>query len=432
MRPYALVIIILLAGCGDNIGLQIDDAMAPLGGDAGDSADGAAADATGNDAMRWTGMPIDLDSFGADYFGALCTALLQCDLFTNFLSIDECVQYYDIYFDGIKTKYLRELGAGLANGTIQMDMAVVSKCLEDLKSGICPSALASPACSMMLTGFQAEGSECYINEECAAPGAACEKANCEHACCAGTCQGLASLGERCSAQRPCVLGAYCVRNATGESVCQSGAQDSPCNDDFECRQDMWCNRGTCASDLQIGEPCTLHAQCSFNSLCVGTMIPGNNSGRCARVSQPDDICDSYCFGAMYCDAPDFSALGRCRQLPVEGENCYASLGRCSGIFLSCDPSWVCKQLPGLGEACVTGVCAPGLVCTSELTGEPEGICTSLVSVGERCTRDGNCASYVCAGSEGSKTCREWMSCRGAAPESAVLHGNDVGCGYRIP
>jgi hypothetical protein len=336
-----------------------------------------------------------------------CAAMLRCDPLVQFQSVEECVANFDRKSDGARTKYLRGLKEALDHRTAALDQVGVTRCLAELNSGTCPASLASPACKAMLVGMRAAGAACFSNEECAS--GSCAGLDAEQACGAGTCSGQAAIGQACSAQTACVAGAHCVGNGAG-SVCESGDAGARCALHADCDDELWCNGGTCTADLAAGASCRDDAACGGGTVCVGDLF-GAGVGVCGKVTAVGDVCDDYCFGAVYCRRRP-AANGSCQALPKEGEACNLAFGRCAGVDLYCDESDKCMRLPDLGEPC-TAFCKVGLFCTTEVTGEIEGTCSALAATGAPCARDGNCASYHC---DDNNKCAEWSACRGVAPD----------------
>lgn len=352
---------------------------------------------------------VDVEKFGANLYAALCSSMVRCDLFGSFQSVDECVAYYDRYSDGTQTKYLRRIKEALAHQLTTLDEAAMTRCLAELSTGACPVSLETPSCKAMLRGARDAGATCFTNEECAIAGSTCVGLDAEQACQAGVCSSGAALGQACSEAVPCAPDDHCVSRAGG-AVCETGDAGARCGDSGDCDRALWCERGACVADRAIGATCRTDAECPGGSLCVGEMSSQGNTGVCSRVSVAGDVCDDYCFGALYCAVEQPGQNGACRGLPKQGESCFDSLGRCAGIGLTCNNDALCEPLPDLGQDC-TAFCKAGLFCSAEL-GASEGTCLVLGASGAACARDGNCASYHC-GADGK--CQDWQACRGEAP-----------------
>ncbi len=356
---------------------------------------------------------IDLPVFGRDFYRAICSATVRCDLFSTFRDQAECVAFYDRYYDGVQTKFLRGLEDSFGHGSLTIDQAVMDRCFTALESGACPVSLDSPACHGLFKGRQAPGETCFSNQECALPGSLCTGLDAERACKGGVCGQAAALGQGCSAEVPCAPGAYCVARANGGPVCESGALGARCGDSGDCDRELRCEAGACVADREIGQPCRFDGECASGSLCVGELSSGTGFGVCSKVTAIDDVCDDYCFGSLYCSVPQIGQNGRCSALPKQGENCFASLGRCGGVDLTCSTQDQCVPLPGEGQACeINTFCKAGFFCSTELSGARTGTCVALAAEGAACSRDGTCQSYDC-GDDGK--CRKWSPCRGAAP-----------------
>ncbi len=112
----------------------------------------------------------------------------------------------------------------------------------------------------------------------------------------------------------------------------------------------------------------------------------------------------------------------------EGEACaldgpYYQVRRDCAEGLVCDTvsTGTCLPLPGPGQLCRSGTCAPGAWCDS---GAPDPVCASLKSDGAGCASDVECASTWCNGQRctqpipsgrtcvpGEDRCAEGLACR---------------------
>lgn len=372
----------------------------------------AGVDATPDSSTCDARKDVDVVAFGRSFYEALCTSMVRCDLFTTFRTVEECVASHDRFYDGTQTKYLRAVAGALEQQIIALDQGAADRCFAELITGACPVSLDSPACQAMFRGTRAAGATCFGDEECAAEGGRCEGLVGEQACGSGTCTASAALGQACGAQTPCVPGAHCV-DKTGGAVCETGDAGARCTENGDCDRALWCQQGSCVVDRQAGQPCRFDAECGGGTLCVGELSAGNGIGACSRVTTAGDVCDDYCFGALFCDIPQLGGNGSCAALPKQGEPCFTSLGRCGGVDLHCSSQDVCTPLPTEGQACSANTfCKAGFFCSTELSGAPTGTCVALAASGGACSRDGNCQSYECGG---DGKCREWQACRGAAP-----------------
>lgn len=356
---------------------------------------------------------LDLPAFGRDLYSALCSSTVRCDLFSTFRDKAECVAFFDRYYDGVQTKFLRGLDDALRHGLLSVDRQVMARCFAALESGACPVSLDSAACHGLFTGARPPGATCFSDQECAAPGSFCAGLDAERACKSGVCSQAAALGQGCSAEVRCAPGAHCVARPSGGAVCESGDLGARCGDSGDCDRELRCEQGACVADRAIGQPCRLDGECGSGSLCVGELSSGTGSGVCSKVTAVGDTCDDYCFGSLYCEVPQLGQNGSCAALPKQGEPCFTSLGRCGGVELTCSNQDRCVPLPGEGEACEAGTfCKAGFFCSTELSANRTGSCVALGAVGAACSRDGNCQSYDC-GDDGK--CRQWTTCHGAAP-----------------
>jgi hypothetical protein len=337
---------------------------------------------------------------------------VRCDLFTTFRTKEECIASHDRYYDGTQTKYLRAVGDALEHQTSALDRGAADRCFAELTTGACPVALDSPSCQAMFSGTRAPGATCFSDEECAADGSICAGLLTEQACGSGICTASAALGQVCGEQVPCAAGTHCVAKPGG-AVCEPGDPGARCVENGDCDRALWCQQGSCVADRLAGQPCRFDAECAGGTLCVGELSSGTSAGVCSRVTAVGDVCDDYCFGPLFCSIEQLGDNGRCAALPQLGEPCFASLGRCGGVDLTCSSQDVCVPLPAEGEGCSANTfCKAGFFCSTELSGAQTGTCVALAASGGACARDGNCQSYECSG---DGKCREWTACRGAAP-----------------
>ncbi len=210
-----------------------------------------------------------------------------------------------------------------------------------------------PDCKATLTGAVANGSPCYVDEDCANGWCTATKDTCP-----GTCATYVARGGSCNpSDASCAPGTTCL-NGTCLALGTAGA---PC----PCQPGLFCagflpETSTC-QPLQTSGPCFWGEECALGYVCDNqssfTCLPrAGLGGSCAAASE---LCDH----GYRCDA----ATQKCVGGPYVGEAC-GMYQVCVGGY--CDPTASkCTAYKALGAACsprenYVDVCGPENTCDS--------------------------------------------------------------------
>lgn len=414
MRPACLVVIFVVAGCGDNLS---GDANSPA--DAGsdgpvDAPVDVHVDTPPSSLTELCGTepPATSDVNYIDYWESCykrrwCEVQVGCVPQSSFRDVQECLDRSDEVEGSRLVAELRERRRAVDHARASLDVAAFTQCLIDTSGDRCTTVQSSVACATRFTGTIADGGGCYADIECASPGATCES-SCSDACCLGTCRPKFREGEMCDLFESCEPGLVCHR------TCLSGDIDAPCGSNRDCDSNAWCNAGRCSADLAPGAACTSPLQCGGRSSCIGLSIVDSSPGHCLSISRAGDRCDYFCYGNLYCDGS-----GTCRDLPGLDQSC-SGLAPCGGVDNICS-NGRCVQRGGVDASCTSSrTCMPGLFCTSELN-DPKPTCALPGAVDQPCVAPSHCESYLCSGTSGQPgVCLTWSdSCPlgGVRPEN---------------
>ncbi len=354
LRKFSLIILVLFAvtliGCDD-------DAAAPS---------------------------VAISEVESTYYDLFCDKIQTCDVFNAYVDIaisthEQCLDFvaYNIQNEG---GGLGSVIDAVNEGTVLYDGAKAYACVEAMAALPCDEfGDAEPeACNGVFTGTIADGSACFINEEC-------ESGYCDtDAECPGTCMAAVLEGDGCETTDECETGAKCV---LGEctfftaSVTEGGACDP---DEDWCADGLFCHPDTeeCTGRLSAGEDCDGMAdlECESGTMCIGM---GGTQATCVELTimeSVDDVC-SYNDGdicAMYndlvCALDDFQNFtGTCQISAKLDDMCFDSENL---VLTSCD-MW--------GD----------LYCDMPGGWTEDGFCTAKKDGGEACDDDDQCLSGWC-------------------------------------
>lgn len=372
----------------------------PGAGDAGPS-DAGGGDTGGGDstdlAVICGHAPVTLDDWEDCYQKRTCEWEVGCVTLDEFRDVADCTASADAVSGGELAAARRARKRAIEQGRAAIDVDAFTQCLIRTSATRCNTALFDPACLTRFTGTIGDGDGCYTDIDCASPDAVCAQ-TCAEACCVGTCQPKARLGQACQAFASCEPGLRCTGTTcvTGDvgTACARGSVN-------QCDFGTFCDARTlrCTPTLPEGAACTDILQCGGNDTCVGLSISSSNPGRCARNAQPGDPCDDTCHGNLYCSS------GICRALPALGQSC-STLIPCAGANTICN-SGVCVLRSDVGVVCGNQSCLPGLLCSSEL-GDSNPECTARRADGQPCAAPDHCQSFLCSGTAGQPgVCLPW-------------------------
>jgi hypothetical protein len=340
-------------------------------------------------------MPVTLDDWEDCYQHRACEWQVNCVTLNTYRDVAECIALGDDVEGGRLAAERRDRARAVAEGRAAIDIEAFTSCLLATSGAHCNTALYDVACLTRFAGTVADDAACYTDVDCASPGAVCQR-DCDDACCTGTCRRKFREGETCDERRSCEPGMQCHR------ICYTGDVGTHCTSDRQCDADAWCDpqTGRCEADYAPNAACTNLLQCGGETMCVGLTIPGGQSGRCLRITEPGDRCDSWCYGNLYCDGG-----GRCRQMPATGAPCSA-LVPCGSAANVCVEGR-CVAAGAAGDRCDGATCGPGLFCTSEL-GDADPRCAAPRDPGRPCSDPSHCSSYLCTADDGqSGVCVSW-------------------------
>jgi hypothetical protein len=261
----------------------------------------------------------------------------------------------------------------------------------DMATGICgmpdgtacspnggASICASNYCDSMMMKCappKANGQPCMYASECSSNWCGSSSHTCE---------------AHCDSSTPCPAGQFCPHGSS-DAVCQPlGTNGAACENPTDCMSG-YCNplHGTCSNKPQIGDACSLGAECYPLSYC--------EMGKCARRHAPGDACDAI----DGCQDPFLCMNGTCQ--PMFEECRGAPAGSFCTYLRVCDdnsyceiPSFICKPRTPRGQKCSTAPCAADAFCDSTMT------CVARVSAGSTCQSNDQCTSglYCVPGTNG--------------------------------
>ncbi|MFM2153239.1 MAG: hypothetical protein RL199_1674 [Pseudomonadota bacterium] len=306
--------------------------------------------------------------------------------------------------------------AGVALDALRYDGAQAKACLDAYRTELAacrnPGRVpAGPACRRAFL-------------DAASPGGSCTTFGEGHGCAAGT--GLCEPGtKRCVALpgsgAPCLAGACAEGFACDGDLCRApeslglGALGEACIRQVDCAGGLACVGGQCLKTVPFGGDCEIDSgACGSGGLCQPPAAPRacqSKLGAGGRCMGADD-----CAAGLSCLA--FAFPGVCvADVPVGG-GCHSESICAAGSI--CSPlTNECTMPPTLGEACLSGLCGPGLACieqTCQLTGDVGATCWSPLQCrsGLACDRAAGVCSLTRAGGEscsgGPELCGENFYC----------------------
>jgi hypothetical protein len=276
-------------------------------------------------------------------------------------------------------------------------------CCQSTCDGLCESCDQEGKFGQCLPvpGGQDPDEECAQEEvsTCGRDGAcngarACRRYPADTVCVAGGCEVATERSARlCDGEGTCMTGT--VKNCA-PAECLGDACGPPCMMDTDCPSGRWCDKGTCRTQREQGEPCERKAQCG--------------SGFCT-----DGVCCS-----MACE-------DQCYACNLEG-----SVGACKAIADGQDPGNECP-VEAIGNCGNGGGCNGRGGCRKHPTGTfcGYGGCTNGTQYGNStCDGMGNCrrgpgrscGAYAC---NGNLVC--WGACSNDMQCASGRHCNVHAC-----
>jgi hypothetical protein len=394
-----MVMLVVAAGCGDNLSGDADSFIKPTDADTDAPADAPIEPPV--DALIDTTRPNLTEICGAEppaasaagyldywencYRTRWCEWEVGCLPLNSYRNVQECLEKSDSVEGGRLSAERRERERAVGQERSSLNIPAFTQCLAETSGAYCNTARFSVACATRFTGIIHDGDTCYADVECASPGAEC-KSNCTDACCVGTCQPKFKEGQACNEFDSCEPGLRC------HNICIRGDIGTSCASDRDCDSNAWCDlkAGLCKPDFAPGAACTNPLQCGGETSCVGLTITDSTPGRCLRISKEGDLCDYFCYGNLYCDSS-----GTCRNLPQIGQSC-SGFAPCSGVDTVCNNGQCILRGDGNAPCSDIQPCQPGWFCTSELN-NPTPTCVRPGDPGQPCTAPSHCKSYRCSG-----------------------------------
>lgn len=374
MKPasrFSAALWAILVACGGDSATPVPDASPEASGDA------ASTDTS-------IGGPADAAGFCTAYAAAVCEGTSACTCVDDFDGPCE---------DLVRTNCERGLAArlgGIVLGSITYVPEAASACVDGVRAhaATCgaPTEAARPvSCGEILRDMATLGGSCSqlgLGMRCALGEGFCnpETRLCTALLTEGACMGTLA----CADSHMCENGACLPRLVAGDT----------CTNDYRCAVGLACGEdGRCGAPGPAATACQRSEQCGAGLACV--------SGACAEAAPVGAECRlDECAGEAYCEVGDQRV---CQKLGRDGETCNFNDSDCEAGLI-CDytrqPIARCAPIPVSGEACPTGRCVEGAVCTA-----PEQVCEKAPELGEACNPDlmVPCAAGLgCA--YGSRTC----------------------------
>ncbi len=337
MRAAFLLVVVGLAGCGDD------------GGDA-----------------------ITLDEAPGVFRSEYCRYLARCGAVPDVAS---CIGLNT----GITSNVDPSLRAAIEAGKIDFDGGILGTCYHQIGDLPCDRTtelartFGGIACYGAALGTIETGSACAFDDECRS--GACDAPDCPDACCEGACIGPAlepppyPIGAACVSLADCASGSYC-RSATHTCTALL-PEGSPCDTTSECAYGLGCagaaGSRVCKALPVVGEACP-------DNVCRDTGTVCNASKVCAKAGLPGDACttNTDCSTFYVCDATK-----HCADAPHEGESCAVN-PRCADYGNFCESTTkLCTAPQPDGARCTFSSQCASDYCggsTGGMTCQPEPVC----------------------------------------------------------
>lgn len=287
---------------------------------------------------------------------AECERLVRCGLFED---ADTCTAYFRRGFDG-------DIQAAVRAGRVVYDADDAHTCHAAIATMSCDQTSADVRsilayCDGVLRGTLAADAECAFDGECES--GECDAASCvPDTCCFGGCLPSAAsrIGEPCDADGHCDDDAYCGTDDICHALASTGV---PCTLDSNCEPGLACigatdlQAGACRALPLLGESCPYLRCAEIGAMCSGTQI-------CVPVGRTGEACtnDAECSEFRSCDP----VTRRCTDTPQLGTPCS---GRCTG------ESWCARDGSSIGICAapqeITAPCLSNDQCASLFCAEGE-------------------------------------------------------------
>ena len=331
--------------------------------------------------------PVTVDQLPHEMAIAECNLLLRCAGAASVEYGNTSAQCLSDFEKRVADQSVPQLSAAIAAGSTTYDPAAARACLDTYAQLNCDysneQALVT-ACDNAWKGSVAIGGACNSSFECV--GNTGDTFCASSGTCPGHCQSRGALGQTCTGDDECALGAECD---TSTEVCK--------------------NR------LKLGESCgtstTATGVCGGFSICAQD---SSGSYKCENLfdngtASEGQICDATnaCVSGLYCEATseqsDAASMGpvmRCQKASSSGGTCrYATRNPCpDGQF--CPASY--SQAFTISAQCTAQV-APGQSCVGSYVNECQSdahctadhVCVAIQRIGGACASVSDCYSNVC-------------------------------------
>jgi hypothetical protein len=334
-----------------------------------------------SDDVDGAGQPIPFDELPARYTKAFCDAARAC--WGDALEILTGGESCEDRFGPTLSEELDRMKPGIESGKIKYDGTRAQACFDAVAAAGCNDGDEPQACTDLLDGTLAAGSDCASNFECKGSDAYCKSS--------GTCPG------RCSPR---------------ESV------EGPCSADDDCQPGLRCDRevGRCFLPAGAGDRCEggTEPNCGEGLFCLGAENDSGKSGNCRTIDEAFSSSEGegcyfggapLCAGALRCivqgvDTTTGSIQTRCGPAVSSGAACKIAIpDMCPADEYCAVPRDAldgrCTKRPAAGAACATqgsdppAICARGLACDG-------GQCRPRQRLGGSCQENAGCYSDHCS------------------------------------
>ena len=319
-------------------------------------------------------------------FGVLADALLgfygRCFSGTTFFGERFAVfePHFHIAFPGTeRDAIIAQLEAELIDPAHALDTDALDACTQVLSNASCTGDVSALAvCGGIFRGTRGVGEGCATSDECTGDRAAviCSTETSASDAPCGVCQALPREGAACRNDDviPCAGGLVC-----NDGACRALPADGEACIQGLCGDGLLCAPSTltCAPPPGDGEPCPDFV-CAGDLQCDADGVCATAAEIEASLPQLGDACvDGAC--AMFhtglaCDAATNTCVSAtavdagssCTPVTVGFESTQYCKDQLAGINacidLDGDGAFACTPIPQVGDACVQGLCAAGLLC----------------------------------------------------------------------
>ena len=394
-------------------------AGAPAGAGGANEAGGSGDAGGGGSDDLGTTKVTDVDSFRRAQYDALCRYVFGCDeLDSEIQSLrlllrteQRCREVFED--SALRAPAFDDLDAKVRAGTIEMDLAAATACIESIVRCEPQSTKRfydGLPCRAVFRGSSPLGGACSRAEDCA------NDARCViGAACPGVCTARVPLGQSCESEADCDDHAG---PATCAEVGTSNASALTC-------EPLAIHRGAANETCSPGT-----FEMADLSLCAEGLFCDQTSGTCRPPMPADSNCDS---DDDVCADGQFCRNGRCQVVSVQervGDDCDEDYIHVCDFFsrLYC----VNQKCELLGDGTEGAACHPidyaafsdcnsGLVCLDPASsvnepspdGLPRSICGKARAADQPCEENDDCASEYCQtdGTCGAAYCCGEASCQ---------------------